>query len=235
MAPASTTRLRRAVLREVALIAAVALVGCLVLTGCIASVQPIMPPDVATALAQQPMRRLETTNLNVYYPADRHDAAIRFAQHAEGYARELHARQLIQNAIAGRRMTLILPDLTFNNTFTSPIFLGYAPFAVVPTYQTIDAFTLEMGLPSDAGIIACHEMTHYVQFQQVAGFASAVDAVLGPGHAAGGTALTLAMAMWRIPFELTYQLAGRVEDDHALVQIVAFRAQWPIAEHAADC
>jgi hypothetical protein len=76
-------------------------------------------------------------------------------------------------------MTLILPELTFNNAFTSPIFLGHAPFAVVPTYQTIDAFTLEMGLPSDAGIIACHELTHYVQFQQVAGFAYAVDAVFG--------------------------------------------------------
>ena len=75
-------------------------------------------------------------------------------------------------------MTLILPDLTFNNAFTSPIFLGYEPFAVVPTYQTIDAFSLEMGLPSDAGTIACHELTHYVHFQQVAGFAWLVDAVV---------------------------------------------------------
>ena len=146
---ASATHLRRPVLREVALIAAVALAGC------IASVQPIMPQDVATALAQKPMRRLETTNLNVYYPADRHDEAIRFAQHVEGCARELHARQLIQNGISTRRMTLILPDLTFNNAFTSPIFLGYAPFAVVPTFQSIDSLILEMGLPSYACIIAC--------------------------------------------------------------------------------
>ena len=54
---------------------------------------------------------------------------------------------------------------------------------------------------------------------------AATDAHGGPGHAAGGTAVTLAMAMWRIPFELTYQLARRVEDDHALVQIFAFRVQ----------
>ena len=85
----------------------------------------------------------------------------------------------IHNGLSARRMTLILPDLTFNNAFTSPIFLGYAPFAVVPTYQTVDAFTLEMGLPSDAGIIACHELTHYVHFQQIAGFASVVDAAFG--------------------------------------------------------
>ena len=29
-----------------------------------------------------------------------------------------------------------------------------------------------MGLPPDAGTIACHELTHYVHFQQVAGFSS---------------------------------------------------------------
>ncbi len=175
---ASATRLRRGV-REVALTAVVALSACVALAGCIASVQPIMPQDVAAALAQKSMRRLETTNLSVYYPADRHGEAIRFAQHVEGCARELHARALIHNRISAARMTLILPELTFNNAFTSPIFLGHAPFAVVPTYQTIDAFSLEMGLPSDPGIIACHELTHYVQFQQVAGFAYAVDAVFG--------------------------------------------------------
>ena len=173
------TRLRRGVLREVALIAVVALCGCVALAGCMASVQPLMPQDVATALAQKSMRQLETTNLNVYYPADRHDEAIRFAQHVEWCARELQARALIHNGLSTRRMTLILPDLTFNNAFTSPIFLGYAPFAVVPTYQTIDSFMLEMGLPADAGIIACHELTHYVHFQQVAGFAYAVDTVFG--------------------------------------------------------
>jgi hypothetical protein len=128
--------------REVARIASVALSGCVALAGCIASVQPVMPQDVATALARKSMRSLETTSLDVYYPAERHDEAIRFAQHVEGCARQLRARQLIQNGISGRRMTLILPDLTFNNAFTSPIFLGYAPFAVVPTFQTIDAFTL---------------------------------------------------------------------------------------------
>ena len=54
---------------------------------------------------------------------------------------------------------------------------------------------------------------------------AATSANGGPGHAAGGAAVTLAMATWRIPFELTYQLARRVEDDHALVQIFAFSIQ----------
>jgi hypothetical protein len=53
-------------------------------------------------------------------------------------------------------------------------------------------------------------------------FASgATDARGGPLHAAGGTALTLELAVWRVPLALIYQLARRIEDDRALVQIVA--------------
>ena len=125
------------------------------------------------------MRRLETPNLDVYYPAERHDEAVRFAQHVEGCARQLEARPLVHNGFASRKLTLILPELTFNNAFTSAMSLGYEPLAVVPTYQTIDAFSLEMGLPSDAGTIACHEITHYVHFNQVAGFAWFVNSAFG--------------------------------------------------------
>jgi hypothetical protein len=159
---------------EVTVALAVFLVG-----SCIASVEPIIPQDVAAALAQRPMRRLDTPNLAIYYPTDRRAEAVRFATHVEGCARQLLARQLIHNAISAQRLTLILPEVTFNNAFTSPIALGYAPFAVVPTYQTMDAFSLEMGLPSDAGTIACHEVVHYVQFQQVAGLGYAVDTLFG--------------------------------------------------------
>ena len=147
-----------------------------------APIAPIIPQDVATALAQKPMRRLETTNLDVYYPTDHHDEAVRFADHVEWCARQLRARALVHNGIADRRLTLIMPDLTFNNAFTVPMVDGYEPFAVVPTYQTIDAFSLEMGLPPDAGTIACHELTHYVHFNQVAGFSWFVDQVFGEAY-----------------------------------------------------
>ncbi|HLK91647.1 MAG TPA: hypothetical protein VKZ18_17275 [Polyangia bacterium] len=53
---------------------------------------------------------------------------------------------------------------------------------------------------------------------------AATDAHGGPAHAAGGTAVTLELAVWRVPLALTYQLARRVEDDHALVQIIALSA-----------
>ncbi len=157
----------------------VALAASVALSACMAPVAPLMPQDVATALAQKPMRRLETPNLEVYYPDDHHDEALRFADHVEWCARQLRARALVRNGIADRRLTLIMPDLTFNNAFTVPIIAGYEPFAVVPTYQTIDAFSLEMGLPPDAGTIACHELTHYVHFNQVAGFSWFIDQIFG--------------------------------------------------------
>ena len=159
--------------------ARVALAAAVLLEGCVASVGPLLPQDVQTSLAQHAMRRLETPNLDVYYPAERHDEAVRFAEHVEGCARQLEARALVHNGFASRKLTLILPELTFNNAFTSAMSLGYEPLAVVPTYQTIDAFSLEMGLPSDAGTIACHEITHYVHFNQVAGFAWFVNSAFG--------------------------------------------------------
>jgi hypothetical protein len=160
-----------------ALVAAVVLSASL--SACMAPVAPLLPQDVATALAQKPMRRLETANLEVYYPDDHHDEALRFADHVEWCARQLRARALVHNGIADRRLTLIMPDLTFNNAFTVPIVDGYEPLAVVPTYQTIDAFSLEMGLPPDAGTIACHELTHYVHFNQVSGFSWFIDQIFG--------------------------------------------------------
>jgi hypothetical protein len=57
-------------------------------------------------------------------------------------------------------------------------------------------------------------------------FASgASDAHGGHPHAAGGAALSLQLALWRIPFSVTYQIARRLEDDHALVQILALQLQ----------
>ena len=69
------------------------------------------------------------------------------------------------------KIVAILPELAFNNAFVTPRISGYETLAVVPTYDTLDMFSLEMGLPPDPAVIGCHEITHYVQFQQIAGFA----------------------------------------------------------------
>ncbi|HEX3760160.1 MAG TPA: hypothetical protein VHW23_15695 [Kofleriaceae bacterium] len=77
------------------------------------------------------------------------------------------------------KMVVTMPDTSFNNAFVAPGVLGYEPVSVIPTVTTLD-FTTEFGLLPDPGIIACHELTHYVHFSQVAGFWSGLDLVFGP-------------------------------------------------------
>jgi hypothetical protein len=47
----------------------------------------------------------------------------------------------------------------------------------------------------------------------------------GGGHVAGGAALTLRLALWRVPFSVGYQVARRISDDHALAQILSLRIE----------
>jgi hypothetical protein len=159
-----------------------ALFSTLLVAGCVASVQPQLPADVATALARAPMRRLDTPSLSLYYPAGRQAETLHFAARLERCATLLRARQLFHNDIADRRMAVILPELTFNNGFTSPIGGGFEPFAMVPTFQTVDSFSLQFGLPPDAGIIGCHELTHYVHLLAVAGVSYLANLVFGEAY-----------------------------------------------------
>lgn len=153
--------------------------GCLAPAGCFTSVTPLIPEDVAAALATRPMRRLETPNLRIYYPQGGSEQALRGAARIEGCAAWLKAAAQVHNGLADRRMTLIIPEVTFNNAFVTPPLLGYEPIGVVPTYATIDAFSLEMGLPPDPAAIACHELVHYVHIQQIAGLARILNLLFG--------------------------------------------------------
>src|SRR5690242_15351215 len=85
--------------------------------GCVASIQPQIPADVATALARDRMRRLDTPSLSLYYPDGRRPETLRFAARLERCAQLLRARMLFHNDIADRRMAVILPEMTFNNAF----------------------------------------------------------------------------------------------------------------------
>jgi hypothetical protein len=117
------------------------------------------------------MRRLETENIAVYYPQGRETEAWRFLTRVEGCVAHLRRAAQVRNSVSDQKIVAILPELAFNNAFVSPRLAGYETLAVVPTYNTLDAFALEFGLPPDAAVIGCHEITHYVHFQQIAGFA----------------------------------------------------------------
>ena len=130
-----------------------------------------LPQDVGAAIAEHTMRRLETADLQVYYPEGREIEAWRFVTRIEGCVDHLRRVAQVHNRVADQKIVAILPELAFNNAFVTPRISGYNTLAVVPTYDTLDMFSLEMGLPPDPAVIGCHEITHYVQFQQIAGFA----------------------------------------------------------------
>ena len=139
--------------------------------GCIPLAAPRLPQEVGAAIADNPMRRIETDDMLLYYPAGREIEAWRFLTRVEGCVDYLRRASQVHNGVADQKIVVIVPELALNNAFVSPRFAGYETLAVVPTYNTLDSFSLEMGLPPDPATIGCHEITHYVQFQQIAGFA----------------------------------------------------------------
>lgn len=152
----------------------VALAG---LGGCV-GVQQRFPADVQAAFAHDDMRRLETDRFILYYPAHRRAEVDRFVARAERCARALRDAALVKGWSWNDRMVITMPDTSFNNAFVAAGNLGYEPVSVIPTITTVD-FTTEFGLLPDPGFIACHELTHYVHYSQVAGFWGALDRVFG--------------------------------------------------------
>lgn len=141
------------------------------LAGCTAGLQVVQrfPDDVQTALARDDMRRLETDRFIVYYAARRAREADAFVRHAGACAETLRAAAVIHDGPWRDKMVVAMPDAAFNNAFVIPEAGGYEHVAVIPTFNTLD-FTSEYGLIPDPGFIACHELVHYVNLEQIAGF-----------------------------------------------------------------
>jgi hypothetical protein len=140
------------------------------------AVVPRFPTDVQTSLAHDDMRRLETAQFIVYYPAARRDVVDRFLVRADRCAQTLREASLVHGR--DHKMVILMPDTPFNNAFVAPEALGYEDVAVIPIHSTLD-FTTLFGLPPDPGLIACHELTHYVHSQQTSGFWGTFDSLFG--------------------------------------------------------
>jgi hypothetical protein len=150
----------------------------LLLSACIATAAPRFPPDVAQALAERPMRRLETQSLYIYYPEGRGEEARRVGERLEGCIAGLRMRVQIRNRHSDEKMVVLLPEVPFNNAFVAPTAIGFEDVAVIPTVNTWD-FQTELGIPPDPSFIGCHEITHYVHERQVAGFWHVINALFG--------------------------------------------------------
>jgi hypothetical protein len=155
--------------------AALATIAC---AGCVATATPRFPDDVASALASHAMRRLDTDELILYYPAGREDLAVRTARKMTTCLRAARGHAQLTGRGTHDRPRVVMPELPFNNAFVLPRVIGYEDISVVPTENTLD-FATAFGIPPDPGHIGCHEITHYVQVQQVSGFWAVLDLVLG--------------------------------------------------------
>jgi hypothetical protein len=153
------------------------LVLLLAIAGC-AAVQPRLPTDVAHSLRTHAMRRMDTQSLRIYYPAARHDEAVRIAERLEGCVSRLRQHTRIRTAAAHEPMTVIVPEAPFNNAFVIPPVAGLEPISVLPTHNTFD-FTTELGMPPDPSWIGCHEIVHYVHMMQVSGTWAWINKVFG--------------------------------------------------------
>jgi len=132
------------------------------------------PDDVQTTLAHSSMRRLESDRFIIYYPGDRRAEVDRFLARASYCVDRLRDAATIKSGEWAEKMVIVMPDVAFNNAFVLPAFEGYEQVSIIPLQATLD-FATEFGLPPDPGYIACHELTHYVHFQQLSGFWSHID------------------------------------------------------------
>ncbi len=149
----------------------------ILLTSCVGA-GPRFPSDVSASLRDSDMRRLDTESLTIYYPSGKREVATRFANRVEACADRMRQRAAVQDASRSAKMVIVMPDVAFNNAYVQPAIAGLAPVSVVPTFFTLD-FATEFGLPPDPAFIGCHEIAHYVQFDQVSGFWRFINRVFG--------------------------------------------------------
>ncbi len=145
---------------------------------CVIQASNRFPADVATALRSEPMRRMETQSLVLYYPEGRRQDAVKIGQRLEGCTKKLRARAQIHSPYTDQKMIIVVPDLPFNNASVSPDAIGSEAFSLIPTSNTLD-YTTELGLPPDPAYVSCHEIVHYVHTLQLKGPWRWANAVFG--------------------------------------------------------
>lgn len=145
--------------------------------GC-ATATPRFSQELATAFAQDDMRRLETDDLEVYYPAAHKEAAERVARRASECLKSFRALQTTDRP--RERALLFLTSANFNNAYVTGQLIGEPLHSVNPLQTSIELLNW-YGLSGAApGDVSCHEMFHYAHFEQVEAFWRVVNVVTGP-------------------------------------------------------
>src|SRR5678816_86561 len=133
-------------------------------TGC-ATLNPRFDQAITASFARQPMRKLETGRVELYYPEAKRDEALRLIQRLDSCV-----EQLRRNRFSGTPRPKVLAYLTtanFDNAYVQPQVAGLPTQMVLAHHFTTEFFNLlEIGT-NHVDDVSCHEAVHYVQFQEV--------------------------------------------------------------------
>lgn len=150
---------------------------CTALLSCAATTAPRFEQDLATTFARDDMHRLQTPELELYYPAEYADAAKRVGARASECLVELRKHGLRQPT--SERALLFLTSANFNNAYVGGYTQGEPLHSAIPLSFTSEIFHWYGLGGAEAGDVACHEMFHYVHFEQTFGFWNFINTVFG--------------------------------------------------------
>jgi hypothetical protein len=145
--------------------------------GC-ATATPRFSQELATAFAQDDMRRLETDDVELYYPAAHREAAERVARRATECLRRF--RELQRTERPRERALLFLTSANFNNAYVTGQAIGEPLHSVNPLQTSLELLHWYGLSGAAADDVSCHEMFHFAHFEQVEAFWKVVNTVVGP-------------------------------------------------------
>ena len=149
----------------------------LLLCGC-ATTSPRFDQELATTFAQDDMRKLTTDELELYYPAEYADAAMKVAARAAECLKSLRARDVTKKNYP--RALLFLSSANYNNAYVGGQ-SGGEPLQLVNPLSATSELLHWYGLGgAEVGDVACHEMFHFAHYEQVHGFWEVVNTIVGP-------------------------------------------------------
>ena len=104
--------------------------------------------------------------------------------------------------------------------FVEPL-RGYEDYAITTDRAAIGNVDYRYPLIIDRGVAALWLLpSSFVRELDLDAFADGAVDQRGAYHAAAGASLTLDWVLFRFPFTITYQIARRLRDDDAIVQII---------------
>ncbi|MDQ3265612.1 MAG: hypothetical protein M3Y59_18470 [Myxococcota bacterium] len=148
----------------------------LFLTAC-APAGPRFPSNVMATFRRDEMHHLKTANVELYYPAEQRELALRVLGRLDTCVEKLRSLPRVQ-----RQREPVLAYLTsanFNNAYAYYSIAGSPRQLLLPTHLSLELFEwFNLGL-GEVGDVSCHEALHYVQMEQVEGGWALVNWLLG--------------------------------------------------------